>query len=47
MALGMECAEWEELFGFLDLDHFAALIVAAFGAGAVRHFLFVAVGAFR
>jgi hypothetical protein len=35
-----------ELAGFPDVENFASLIVAAFGASAVRHFLFVAVGAF-
>lgn len=33
-----------KLAGFLNLDNFAPLIVPALGAGAVRHFLFVAVG---
>jgi len=37
----------QELAGFLDVENFASLIVPAFGAGAVRHFLLVAVGAFR
>jgi hypothetical protein len=36
-----------ELAGFLNVENFSSFIVAAFGAGAVRHFLFVTVGAFR
>jgi hypothetical protein len=36
-----------ELAGFLNVEDFASLIVPALGAGAVRHFLLVAVGAFR
>jgi hypothetical protein len=35
------------LAGFLDFQYFAALIVTALRAGAVRHFLFVTVGALR
>jgi hypothetical protein len=34
-----------QLAGFFDFKNFASLIVAAFGADAMRHFLFVAVGA--
>src|ERR1700716_1711141 len=41
---------WRErdqwLAGFLNVEDIASLIVAAFGASAVRHFLFVAVRAF-
>jgi hypothetical protein len=33
------------LAGFLNFDNFPAFIVPALGAGAVRHLLFVAVGA--
>jgi hypothetical protein len=33
------------LAGFLDIENFPALIVAAFRAGAVRHFLLVTVRA--
>jgi hypothetical protein len=35
------------LAGLFDFQNFAALIVPAFRAGAMRHFAFVAVGAFR
>jgi hypothetical protein len=35
------------LAGFLDINDFASLIVPAFRAGAMRHLLFVAVGALR
>src|ERR1700758_1594198 len=41
MTLGMVY----ELAGFFDVENFASLIVSALGAGAVRHFLFVTVGA--
>jgi hypothetical protein len=34
-----------ELAGFPDVENFASLIVAAFGASAMRHFLLVAVRA--
>jgi hypothetical protein len=34
-----------ELAGFFDVENFAAFIVTALGAGAVRHLLLVAVGA--
>jgi hypothetical protein len=33
------------LAGFLDFDNFATFVIAALGAGAVRHLFFVAVGA--
>ncbi len=36
-----------ELAGFLDVEHFASFIVPAFRAGSMRHFLLVAIGAFR
>jgi hypothetical protein len=36
-----------QLAGFFDVKNFASLIVAAFGASAVRHFSLVAVGALR
>jgi hypothetical protein len=46
MTLAMKRAEaW--LAGFLDVQNLASFIVTALGAGAVRHLLFVAVGAFR
>jgi hypothetical protein len=35
-----------ELAGFFEVEDFASLIVAALGAGAMRHFFLVAVGAF-
>jgi hypothetical protein len=35
-----------ELAGFFDVEDFAALIVAALGAGAMRHLFFVTVGTF-
>jgi hypothetical protein len=34
----------ERLAGFPNVQNFAALIVAALGAGAMRHLLLVAVG---
>jgi len=34
-----------QLAGFFDVKNFASLIVAAFGASAMRHFFLVAVGA--
>jgi hypothetical protein len=37
----------EKLAGFLDFEDLAPLIVPALGAGTMRHFLFVTVGAFR
>jgi hypothetical protein len=39
--------EGADLAGFFHVEYFAAFIVPALGAGAMRHFLFVAVGAFR
>ena len=38
---------YEQLAGFLDLDHFAPLVITALGAGAMRHLFFVAVRALR
>jgi hypothetical protein len=35
----------QRLTGFFDVENFASLIVAALGAGAMRHFFLVAVGA--
>jgi hypothetical protein len=35
------------LAGFLDFQNFTAFIVAAFGAGTMRHFTLVAVGTLR
>jgi hypothetical protein len=35
------------LAGFFNVENFASLIVPALGAGAMRHFLLVTVGAFR
>jgi hypothetical protein len=34
-----------KLAGFLNVEDFASLIVSALGAGAVRHFFLVTVGA--
>jgi len=36
-----------QLAGFFHVEYFAAFIVPALWASAVRHFLLVAVGAFR
>jgi hypothetical protein len=44
MTLGMGVAA---LAGFLDVQNFAAFVIAAFGAGAMRHLALVAVGTFR
>jgi hypothetical protein len=35
------------LAGFLDIQNFAALVIAALGAGAMRHLALVAVRTFR
>jgi len=35
----------QELAGFFDVENFASFIVTALGTGAMRHFLFVTVGA--
>ena len=35
------------LAGFLDVQNFAAFVVAAFGAGTMRHLALVAIGTFR
>jgi hypothetical protein len=34
-----------QLAGFFDVEDFASLIVSTLGAGAMRHFFLVAVGA--
>jgi hypothetical protein len=44
--LGMEALA-EQLAGFFHFHYFAAFVVTALGAGAVRHFLLVAVRALR
>jgi hypothetical protein len=42
MSIGAQLAR-----GFLDVDHGAALVLAALGAGAMGQLLLVAVGALR
>jgi hypothetical protein len=44
MTLGMGMAA---LAGFLDVQNFAAFIVATFGAGTMRHLALVAIRTFR
>jgi hypothetical protein len=44
MTLGMEVVA---LAGFLDVQNFTAFVVAALGAGSMRHFALVAVRTFR
>ncbi len=36
-----------KLAGFFDVQNFTALVVAALGAGAMRHLLLMAIGALR
>jgi len=44
MTLGMGAAA---LAGFLDVQNFAAFVIAALGAGPMRHLALVAIGTFR